>query len=114
MLMRMLKLIRILKVVRLLRVVKLKRLMYMIEERIITDTLNALLEASKVFIGMMIMSHWMACGFYYIADYESTDTPTNWVTVSGIMNEPLFHQYVHSLYFALSTLTTMGYGDISP
>ncbi len=65
----MLKIIRILRVVRLLRVLKLKKLMYKIQEFVVTDTLNMVVDICKIFVMMFVMSHWMACGFYFCANY---------------------------------------------
>ena len=68
-LLRMLKIIRILRVVRLLRVMKLKKLMYKVQEYVVTDTLNMMVDFAKIFLGMFFFSHWIACSFFYIANF---------------------------------------------
>jgi len=42
---------------------------------------------------------------------ESLDS--GWICREGLIEAGTFHKYVSSLYWAFSTLTTVGYGDIS-
>jgi hypothetical protein len=60
---------------------------------------------------VLILSHFAACLWYYIArlDEYSYDT---WVFRYEMMNESTGRLYLTSLYWALTTLTTVGYGDI--
>ena len=68
-LLRILKIIRIFRVIKLLRVLRLKKLLYKVQEYVVTDTLNTLVEVFKIILFMFVMSHWMACAFYYVADF---------------------------------------------
>lgn len=38
----------------------------------------------------------------------------SWVTLEGIVDSPVSMQYTQAAYWALQTLTTVGFGDISP
>ena len=38
----------------------------------------------------------------------------SWVLSWGLIDEGLWSQYLHALYWSITTLTTVGYGDISP
>ena len=38
----------------------------------------------------------------------------NWVNGIGIQHESVFVKYVNSIYFACTTMLTIGYGDLSP
>lgn len=38
----------------------------------------------------------------------------NWVKSIGISGEAFFSKYINSIYFACTTMLTIGYGDISP
>lgn len=113
-LLRMLKLIRFLRILRLLRVMKLKRLLYKLEEFMITDFLNTVMDFAKLLILVFFITHWMACTFYFVGDYEKTTNPDNWITINGFDIYPKFDQYIMTLYFSFTTMATVGYGDITP
>ena len=42
------------------------------------------------------------------------DVTSNWVCAGNYERQPILEQYVISLYAAVTTLTTVGYGDITP
>lgn len=48
-----------------------------------------------------LSSHWIACGWYHL-------------TVNEAQINDYFSAYLHSLYWTVTTLTTVGYGDITP
>ncbi len=56
--------------------------------------------------------HLMACLFFLVSKFEEEDE-TNWVVYAGINDEKSSYQYLVSIYWALQTLTTVGYGDIA-
>ena len=113
-LLRMLKLIRFLRILRLLRVMKLKKLLYKLEEYMVTEVLNTLMDFLKLIVLIFFISHWMGCVFYFIGDYEKADNPENWITIEGFEKYTKFEQYTMCLYYSFSTMTTVGYGDITP
>lgn len=52
--------------------------------------------------------------FYFVGDYESSAEPFSWITVNNIIDSSLFDKYMTSYYWAFTTMTTVGYGDIAP
>ena len=113
-LLRLLKIIRFLRILRLLRVFKLKRLLYKVEEYIVTDTLTLIMDSLKILMVIFLMTHLMACTFYFVGDYESSDQPLTWINSNDIQDLEVFDKYITSVYFSFSTITTVGYGDITP
>ena len=66
------------------------------------------------YLGMvLIFAHWIACLWFGIA-YMDGFPEDSWVVAAGIEASDPVTQYVRSLYWTITTMTTVGYGDISP
>ncbi|CAI2366607.1 unnamed protein product [Moneuplotes crassus] len=113
-LLRLLKVIRFLRILRLIRVLKIKRLVYKIEEYIVTDTLTLIMDSLKMLMVIFFMTHLMACTFYFVGDYEASVQPLTWIVINDIQDLTLYEKYITCVYFSFTTITTVGYGDISP
>ena len=97
-----------------LRVLKLKKLLYKFEEIIMSDLLNAILGFLKVITVILFIAHWIACIFYSIGKGELETEPVCWLTQANIHDAETFDKYIISLYWAFTTMTTVGYGDVAP
>lgn len=71
-----------------------------------------------------LVAHWLACIWYSIGYSESTKLiPNSWLTELAEMNEEPFNstadgpslraRYLTSLYFTLTCLTSVGFGNVS-
>ncbi|CAI2364970.1 unnamed protein product [Moneuplotes crassus] len=113
-LLRLLKIIRFVRILRIIRIFKLGKFMYKIEEYIVTDTLTVIVDSFKLLIFILYVGHWLGCVFHFVGDYESTTKPTNWLTNNDLQDESLFNNYIASFYWAITTMATVGYGDLTP
>ena len=73
-------------------------------------TLNRILIFSFYFF---VLSHMASCFFIYLA-YQNLNQ-INWIAINlDIVESSKFNVYIASLYFNLTTVLTIGYGDITP
>jgi hypothetical protein len=62
-------------------------------------------------IATVVITHLFAC-FWFLTAKISDFGPETWVARKGIIDEDNFTCYVYSLYWAMQTVITLGYGDI--
>lgn len=112
----------ILSLLKLLHLVRLHRMKKIFED--LGNNAQVSLLASTLlrnFAAVMVTCHVQACCMYFLACFYDFDDNT-WLGSFGgssggsydIEQESLFERYVTSLYLALTTFTTVGYGDFSP
>lgn len=114
-LLRILQFIKFLRVLRLLRALKLKKIFGKLEDYLqLTPTFNAFLALIRLSFLIVCIAHWCACGFHLVATFEDTMFPMTWIRMLRLENEDWSTRYITSIYWALTTMTTIGYGDVTP
>jgi len=110
---RIIRLLRFSKILRMIRIAKLKRILGKFESFIQTSTvINGILSLAKLSIFIFFLAHWCACIWYLIG--TSNSSSFSWLERSDLEGASFKDRYVASLYFAITTMLTVGYGDIIP
>ena len=109
---RALRALRLVRMLRLLRLLKIQSYINAIE-----DALNInlqMLHLAKVLAGVGYLMHVLGC-FWFLLHMTHPDPEHTWLAIydggSGV-DAGVWTQYLYSVYWALTTLTTVGYGDI--
>merc|ERR1719409_605142 len=63
---------------------------------------------------LFFVVHLLGCGWYLVPALGVEDPEDTWVARRGILGEGPGTLWLHSIYFVLTTFTTVGFGDITP
>ena len=114
-LLRIVRIIRFFRLFRVLRITKLKRFFLKFEDYIASNVLSGVFLFIRLLFAIFFIAHWIACWWYFIGKDDEQENPQTWVsTIEASAQSSVFDKYVAALYWAFTTMTTVGYGDIVP
>ena len=109
---KLVKFLRLFRLVKLARIYRLRQLINRIQAEY--NIHYGLGRMFKIVFMVMLVTHLVGCLWYMIGRTGGEDEiDGGWMWRYGLSNHTIEEQYVTSLYWAFSTLTTVGYGDIS-
>lgn len=98
----------------LLRLVKIKKLVLKMDEYLhLENKAQGGFELIKLLFVNVFVAHICCCIWNYIGIYEyNRFYPNNWLSRSGLIDESLLTRYIACFYWSVTTMITVGYGDI--
>jgi len=109
--------LRVLRLLRLVKVLRINALVASVEIQYNVDLRG--LRLVMLVVQIIYLAHVLACAWFLVADLSGRDGAPTWLStyddgVAGEAATPVQIKYLYSIYWALTTLTTVGYGDITP
>ena len=108
---RCLGLLRLLKLLRLFRIDALVRI---IQDQMSNRLFSSAFMLFEILLRELYVSHALACCFFALGQYESQIHSSSWITSCYLENSTTLELYITSLYWSITTMSTVGYGDIKP
>ena len=111
----MLRFLRMFRLIRLIRLLKVEQMVARLEEMLEVN-LRAL-KLVQLVVKLVFVSHLLGCAWYSFASRAEDAGEISWASEylgGATLEGPLSRKYMTSVYWALTTLTTVGYGDITP
>ncbi|CAM9240666.1 unnamed protein product, partial [Ectocarpus fasciculatus] len=106
---KLLKVSRLLRLLKLARFAKLRKYIAKVEDSLGISPVA--FELGKMIVEVIFISHLTACFYWYVCTNMSSST---WYDLLGLRHADLESQYITTLYWTITTLATVGYGDITP
>ena len=113
---RLSRLYRLLRIIRLIRIVKLinvKKLKILNQMKLLSIFSTSMKRMIKTMVFCLVFVHLSACFFFLIAKVNEF-SPDTWVYQVGLQDATADVQYLNAFYWSMQTVTTVGFGDITP
>ena len=118
------RLLRLIRLPRLYRLLRLTRMLKMLRDEHGSNACldkvqscfsikQSVLKFIFFILSIVLVLHLMGCAWFLVAIVEGL-TPDTWVAMENLIDADPADQYVAAVYWSVTTLATVGYGDIVP
>ena len=102
----------VMKMLVFLKIFNMQKIFRDFEETLsLNEQLEGILSFFKLIFKLGFMAHILACLWNKSADFDSK---RNWIGAAGLESNDWPTRYLYSLYWSVTTIITVGYGDIAP
>lgn len=109
---KVIRIFKLIKIIRVLRVLKVNSFVRKIEGYFqFSPAVNGFISFFKLAFNILFLAHFIAC-FWHLIGFINRG-PTNWLIQAGVYDTSADERYVISLYWAIATMITVGYGDVT-
>jgi hypothetical protein len=84
------------------------------EEYIVTDSMDLMVTFFNITMKIIIIAHYMGCFFFYFGMDDLRTNNRGWLIDEALIDEDFTTKYITSLYWAFTTMSAVGYGEIVP
>ena len=86
---------------------QIEKLQYRIDNKLVWVFMYVM----KMFSILLLLGHWFGCLWYFLGR-SASDPSESWFSTAVIDHDDFWSCYVSSVYFCVTTIITVGYGDV--